>query len=205
MLPVCAVGDKILQWLVEIDEATCKRVAAGGCRWCDGPLHRSDYPRKPRGGLLAAIGEVFFWRLSLCCGREGCRRRATPPSVRFLGRRVYLGAAVILGSIASQALATAREVKRVTGIPARTVGRWRLWWQTQFTESRLFEEQRGRFIPPLVIAELPAALVERFDLLAGRIGCAAQDKAHALLRTLGFVSPLTTSSVVDGARFVRVE
>jgi hypothetical protein len=201
MLPVCVVGDKILQRLVEIDEATCKRVAAGGCQWCDGPLHRSDYPRKPRGGLLAGGGEEFFWRLSLCCGREGCRRRATPPSVRFLGRRVYLGAAVILGSIASQALATAREVKRVTGIPARTVGRWRLWWQTQFVESRLFEKERGRFIPPLVLAELPAALVERFE----QVRRAAQDKAQALVHTLCFVAPLTTASVADGARFMRVE
>lgn len=201
MVPVCVVGDKILQKLVEIDEATCKRVAEAGCPWCEGPLHRSDYPRKPRGGLLAAGGEEFCWRLSLCCGREGCRRRATPPSVRFLGRRVYLGAAVILASIASQALAAAREVKRVTGIPARTVGRWRLWWQTQFVESRLFEKERGRFIPPLVLADLPAALIERFE----RVGCAEQDKAQALVHTLCFVAPLTTASVVDGARFVRVE
>ena len=197
MLPVCAVGDKMLQWLVEIDEAACARVAAAGCPWCRGPLHRSDYPRKPRGGLLAACGEVHTRRLSLCCGWQGCRRRSTPPSVRFLGRRVYLGAAVILASIAAQALAAAREVKRATGIPARTVGRWRRWWQTGFAHSRLFEEQRGRFLPPLEIAELPASLVERFD----RAGHAM---SVALVRTLGFLSPLTTVSVAPGARFVMV-
>ena len=159
MVPVFVVGDKFLQWLVEIDEAACARVASAGCPWCDGPLHRSDYPRKPRGGLLAVGGEVFTRRLSLCCGWEGCRRRATPPSVRFLGRRVYLGVAVILASIASQALGAAREVKRATGIPARTVGRWRRWWQTGFAKSRPFEAARGRFVAPLPIAELPASLV----------------------------------------------
>ena len=200
MLPVCVVGDKILQWLVEIDEGTCVRVAAAGCVWCRGPLHRSDYPRKPRGGLLAVGGEVFTRRLSLCCGWEGCRRRSTPPSVRFLGRRVYLGVAVLLASIASQALATAREVKRATGIRARTVSRWRRWWQTGFAEGRLLEAQRGRFLPPLVIAELPRSLVERFEIAAG----AGQDLATALVRTVGFLAPLTTTSVADGARFVRV-
>lgn len=198
MLPVCAVGDKILRWLVDIDEGICARVAAAGCLLCGGPLHRSDYPRKPRGGLLAGGGEAFCWRLSLCCGWSGCRRRSTPPSVRFLGRRVYLGAAVILAGIASQVLATRREVKRATGIPARTVRRWQTWWRTRFPEGRLFQEERGRFLPPLVIAELPTSLVERFDR-AGR------DLAEAVVRTLGFLAPLTTASVWDGARFVRVE
>ena len=187
MLPIAAVGDKIFRWLVEIDEEACRRVAAAGCPWCCGPLHRSDYPRKPRGGLLAALGEAFTRRLSLCCGWEGCRRRATPPSVRFLGRRVYLGAAVILASIAAHALATAREVKRATGIPARTVSRWRRWWRTRFPKSRLFEERRGRFLPPLVIARLPASLVERFH-------GAGTDTAAALVRALEFCSPLTTAS-----------
>lgn len=198
MLPVCAVGDKILQWLMDIDEAACARVAAAGCPWCRGPLHRSDYPRKPRGGLLAVGGEAFTRRLSLCCGWPGCRRRATPPSVRFLGRRVYLGAAVVLASLASQALATAREVKRATGIPARTVSRWRRWWQTGFADSRAFAAQRGRFLPPLEVAELPASLVERFAR-------AGHESMTALVRTLCLLAPLTTSSVANGARFVRLE
>ncbi len=197
MLPVYAVGDKILQWLMEIDEGTCARVAAEGCAWCGGPLHRSDYPRKPRGGQLAVGGEVFTRRLSLCCGWQGCRRRATPPSVRFLGRRVYLGAAVILAGIAAHALTAAREVKRATGIPARTVFRWRQWWQSRFVDSLLYEAQRGLFVPPLVIADLPGSLVQRFD-------GAAPDPASALVHTLGFLAPLTTASVTDGSRFVRV-
>ena len=201
MLPVAVVGDKILQWLVDIDEGACARVAAAGCPWCRGPLHRADYPRKPRGGLIAVGGEVFLWRLSLCCGWEGCRRRATPPSVRFLGRRVYLGAAVIVASMAAQALATAREVKRATGIPARTVDRWRQWWQTRFADGPFFEAQRGLFMPPpLVITELPGSLVERFEA----VGHAERDPATALVCTLGFLSPLTTGSVTDGSRLVRV-
>jgi hypothetical protein len=197
MVPAYVVDDKILQWLVDLDEGACARVAAAGCRWCGGPLHRSDYPRKPRGGLLVAAGEVFTRRLSLCCGWEGCRRRATPPSVRFLGRRVYLGAAVVVAGMAAQALATARHVKRATGIPARTIERWRQWWQTRFASSALFEAKRGIFVPPLVVTELPRALLERF-------GDAGRDPARALVQTLGFLSPLTTATPTDGSRLVRV-
>ena len=198
MLPMFTLSDKILQWLVDTDEETCRRVAAARCAHCGGPLHRGDYARKPRGGLVAVAGEVFTTRLSLCCGWDGCRRRSTPPSVRFLGRRVYLGVAVLMAGIVSRALSTPREVKRATGIPSRTVGRWGAWWQTGFVEGRLYQEERGRFLPPLVIAELPASLVERFDR-AGR------DFAEALVRTLGFVAPLSTASVTGGSRFVRVQ
>ena len=35
-------------------------------------------------------------RFSFCCDQEGCRRRHTPPSVRFLGRRVYGGLVAVL-------------------------------------------------------------------------------------------------------------
>jgi hypothetical protein len=65
--------------LSELDEAIVSRAAEAGCRFCGGPLHRGDYPRKPRGGLVAAFGEAFTRRYSLCCGRDGCRHRATPP------------------------------------------------------------------------------------------------------------------------------
>jgi len=44
-------------------------------------------------------GEASVRRFSLCCGARAVRKRATPPSVRFLGRRVYLGAVVIVASM----------------------------------------------------------------------------------------------------------
>ena len=116
------IDDKFFHWLLQIDEATCQKVAAQGCAECRGRLHRADYPRKPRGGLLELTGEVFSRRFSLCCGREGCRRRATTPSVRFLGRRVYLGVVVLLASVMMCALA-ASVVVRETQIPGRTLGR----------------------------------------------------------------------------------
>ena len=189
------IDDKLFQWLVQIDEATCREVAARGCPQCQGRLHRADYPRKPRGGLLGVAGEVFSKRLSLCCAREGCRRRATPPSVRFLGKRVYLGVVMLLAS-ALMCMLTPSVAVRETQIPARTLRRWGDWWQSEFPLSRLYQEQRGRFLPPLSLERMPASLVERFEAMD-------RGQQEVWVRTLCFLSPLSTGSVVGEARYVR--
>ena len=162
MVSKLEIGDKFFLWLTEIDEETSRQVAAGGCPACGGPLHRGDYPRKPRGGLLGIAGEAFSKRISLCCGRAGCRKRATPPSVRFLGRRVYLGAAVMLAS-AMACLVAVAQVGADWQIPARTVHRWTQAWQQEFPKGRFYQEQQGRFIPPLAAKSLPASLMERLE------------------------------------------
>ena len=197
MVTFPTLDDKFFGWLVKIDEEAARRVAEQGCRLCGGPLHRGDYPRKPRGGLMALAGEVFSRRISLCCGTDGCRRRSMPPSVRFLGRRVYLGVAVVLAS-ALLCQAAVKEVKRATGVPIRTVRRWGAWWQQEFPQSPLYQEQRGSFLPPLEVTQLPASLVERF-------AAAQRSDPEVLARLLCFLSPLTTGSVQGGACFLRAE
>lgn len=96
MLHGAVLAGEFFVLLERIDQEIVRQVADGGCPRCDGPLHRGDYPRKPRGGLLARAGEAFNRRFSLCCG--WCRARCLPPSVRFLGRRVYLEAVVVLAT-----------------------------------------------------------------------------------------------------------
>jgi hypothetical protein len=93
-----SLGVEFFTMLAEIDEEIAVGVAASGCPVCGGPLHRGNYLRKPRGGRIAA-DQVEAIRFSLCCGQRGCRRRALPPSVRFLGRRVYWEAVVLLASV----------------------------------------------------------------------------------------------------------
>lgn len=76
--------DSILwQLRLRFDRDLAAEAREQGCR-CGGVLHRADYPRKPRGGP-SDLGPDYGRRLSLCCAREGCRKRTTPPSVRFLG------------------------------------------------------------------------------------------------------------------------
>ena len=39
------LGGEFFRLLVQFDERITLRVAAEGCPWCDGPLHRGDYAR----------------------------------------------------------------------------------------------------------------------------------------------------------------
>jgi hypothetical protein len=187
---------KLWKLLSELDEQTTLRVAASGCPTCGGRLHRGDYLRKPRCGLIALVTDGDVRRTSLCCERDGCRKRALPPSLRFLGRKVYVGPVILLACAFAQ-LTTLAGAYRTTGIGRRTVRRWRGWWRNDYAESRHFEQVRGRLMPPVEPHQLPLALWERF---AER----AQDGLEALVHLLAFIAPITTDSVPDGARFVRV-
>ena len=186
------LGSEFFGLLGQLDEGMARRVAAEGCPRCAGPLHRGDFSRKPRGALIAPGGESLVVRFSLCCGREGCRKRATPPSLRFLGRRVYLGVVVIVASLVAQALGAAEASRRATGVSSRTTRRWLGWWRGPFIETEVFAAVRARLVG-VAIGELPASIVER---LRG----AGRERMRTLLELL---APLTTGSVPDGSRFVR--
>jgi hypothetical protein len=185
------LGREFFLVLEQRDEEITRRVAAARCGACGGPLHRADYERKPRGGLIAAAGEKVVVRFSLCCGREGCRKRSTPPSLRFLGRRVYLGVVVIVASLVAQAFAAA-GAKQATGVPVRTMRRWLGWWRGPFISTEVFVAVRARLVG-VVVAELPASIVER-------LGSSLPLQVD---RMLEWLAPLTTGSVRDGSRFLR--
>jgi hypothetical protein len=46
---------EFFEGLTAIDRAIVDRVAEEPCRDCGGPLYRGDFPRKPRGGVLAIL------------------------------------------------------------------------------------------------------------------------------------------------------
>lgn len=194
MIGALELGIEFFERLTAIDAAIVKRASEEPCRDCGGPLYRGDYPRKPRGGLLAIAAEGFHRRFSLCCGRAGCRRRATPPSVRFLGRRLYVGAVVVLASAVALAAATVSAGVRTTGVPARTTRRWLRWWRGPFTTSRPFVDLSARLIPAPDRRRLPTSLLQR---LGG-------DGPAPIARLLVWLAPITTTSWPDGSRLVRV-
>ena len=167
--------------LLRIDEELAASARAAGCA-CGGVLHRADYPRKPRA-CPEPLRADFESRLSFCCNR--CRRRTTSMSVRFLGRRVYLGLAVVLGSArhAGQNPAAARASAELA-VPVRTLARWRGWWREQFPLTPLWQAACARFMPPVATDRLPASLLERF----------AGEAQAVLMRLLVFLSPITVSA-----------
>jgi hypothetical protein len=173
-------------FLHRIDEDLAARARAAGCG-CGGRLDSARYPRKPRGGPSDVDG--YDRRASFCCAEEGCRKRVTPPSVRFLGRRVYLGVVVLLGAAMRHGLSPRRvaELRERLGVSRRTLDRWRRWWLTRFVMTSFWQAHRGRFAPPLEVDVLPQSLIDRFVHVA-------VDRPSGLVAALRFLSPLSTSS-----------
>jgi hypothetical protein len=172
------------QLLTRLDESIAAEVRARGCS-CGGRLHSARYPRKPRG-VRSSMDESYKSRLSFCCAQDGCRRRSTPPSVRFLGRKVYLGVIVVLITALHHGLTEARRRQLIEAldVPVQTLWRWRRWWGEQFLESRCWKGLAGRFIPPIATDSLPGSLLER---LSGRA------LSERLVQLLILLSPVTTA------------
>src|SRR5579883_285986 len=122
-------------FLLAIDQDLAETTRRQACP-CGGRLHRADYPRKPRGGPDALPG-TYSTRFSFCCERDGCRKRATPPSVRFLGRKVYLGALVVLISAMRHGPSPrrVRELSALFGADPRTIARWQTFWHESFPQT----------------------------------------------------------------------
>lgn len=114
---------------------------------CGGRLHRANYPRKPRGSP-AALGPDYGRRFSFCCDRDACRKRTTPPSMRFLGRHVYLAAVFVLASAMRHGMTAVRAAKLTAwlGVSRRTLGRWRRWWLQTFVASEVWKRVCGRLM-----------------------------------------------------------
>ncbi len=150
--------------LLEIDRKIATEVGRHPCPFCGGPLHQAHYPRKPRGGP-DEIDDAHRLRFSFCCGREGCRKRVTPASTRFLGRKVYFAPAILLLTtlLATLPFSAIRPILSIHGTNRRTLYRWRNWWQNEFAESRVWKKLKGLLSPPPEPASLPGQLLNRFS------------------------------------------
>lgn len=194
------LGEEFFEELTKIDGQIAAQVAAGRCAHCGGPLHQGNYERKPRGAAFAAAGEAFRVRHSLCCGRRGCRKRALPPSLRFLGRRVYLEAVVLLAAVRALIAPSLRAARATTGVAVRTLRRWLAWWTGAFPALDTWTMLRARFAPPPPgEVELPKSLLDRLAASLP-IGASSSD---VLLLAARVLAPVTTESVADGSRFVH--
>lgn len=169
---------KFFSLLLQIDIDEAAKVQSRHCP-CGAVLHTADYPRKPRG-CPPEVRPDFETRFSFCCSR--CRKRTTAVSVRFLGRRLYLGLIVVLMSVRRTTLsASAVQMMQTLGIPERTIARWRHWWLQVFPGTTLWQAACARFMPPVQTMNLPTSLIERFT------GMVADRAMHLL----AFLTPLS--------------
>ncbi len=155
--------------LAQFDRDLAEGVHAKGCP-CGHPLDYARYERKPRGGPANLPDECRI-RHSLCCRKDGCRQRRLPPSLLFLGRRVYLGTAVVLISALAEG-ATPRRMKTLRamiGASPATIERWQRWWREVFPVRAAGHLVRARLVG-LDMAQLPRSLLERLEgVLVGRV------------------------------------
>jgi len=169
-----------LSHVASLDDGNATCVQQGGCPWCGGRLDRADYPRKARGAPFGADLSLIVSRTSFCCAELDCRKRLTPPSLRFFHRRVYLSLFVTLAAILVNGVTPARvrEVAKSLDVDRRTLERWRAWWTKQVPGTRVWEALRGYFAEPIDLERLPASLLERYA------GAREDDRLLKLLEAL---------------------
>jgi hypothetical protein len=172
-------------FLLAVDQDLAEETRKKACH-CGGRLHSANYPRKPRGTPVQ-LPEQERLRLSFCCDRDGCRKRTTPPSVRFLGRKVYLGAIVILISAMRQGPSPrrVRELSARFGADESTITRWQTFWREYFPQTLFWKVARAAFIALGEIISLPYSLVDIF--LRRHPPC------EGWIHFLRFLSPITVS------------
>lgn len=170
-----------------IDHELAEHKRLQGCDFCGGVLHLAPYPRSPFG-LPIQFREYYEERLSFCC--SDCRRRTTPPSVRFFGRRWFPGPLLVLisallGGINDQRLEKLKELFGVT-VSESTWKRWRRWWRDVFTNTPFWTQNKGRFLfsdealcffPHTLLMTFQGGLIER------------------IRHTLIFFSPMTAGAL----------
>jgi hypothetical protein len=167
--------------LLQFDEDLARDARAQGCPDCDGKLHSAVFPRKPRG-ILQPLEPEFCMRFSFCCNTDGCRHRTTPPSIRFVHRKIYLGAVVVLVSALRSGATSFRmkALKELVGVSRQTVLRWQRWWKQVFPQTAFWRAAQGALRSPVEIDGLPLSLLERFS----------GTPRERLLELLRFLKPL---------------
>jgi hypothetical protein len=191
--------DKFHAKLLEIDVAAARAVRSGRCSraGCGGRLDVANYPRKVRGvGEGAAVAGRYDSRLSLCCSVRGCRRRATPPSVRFLGRFVYAMRVMVAWAALCGAASRAAPATSSSAPSRQTTRRWQGYW--------------GRVRQDARVTLLVAALVVSAGAVAPNVVVALMRSAHGTeaeraVTTHRLLAPLTTATIApERARLAMV-
>jgi hypothetical protein len=153
---------KLFSLLYRIDKDLAAQYRVKGCSYCAGPLHQANYPRKPRGGPND-LPEKYMIRNSLCCGRDGCRRRTLPPSCLFMDRRVYWGVVILVVMTLRQKRlhgASTKRLMKMFMINRKTLFRWIQFFREVFPHTDRWQSLRGRISIKVRNAYLPGDFVE---------------------------------------------
>ena len=163
MLPELLKKSSLFLVLNQIDIDLAEECRSQNCLYCDGPLHRANYPRKP-WGHPKDVPDKKMIRQSLCCGRRGCRKRMKPPSCIYMGRKKYWSGIIIVVMALRQNGSSKGAIKimRMFNIPYKTFLRWRTWFRDEFPTSAQWKNLRGRVNASIGSDQLPGGLLDYF-------------------------------------------
>lgn len=188
-----ANSSDMLMMVFRFDEDMARRFQRERCP-CGGVRNIANFRRSPRGlpaDISAEARVAMSVRFSFCC--SDCRRRATPPSLRFHSRSWYLAPIRLLASVMDKGCRQAvRALGRAAGISSRTISRWRHWWNHTFRLSTEWRMLLGRLRPGAHEGHLPDTLFTY---------CRPIDGSEVWLTLLRVVAPYVDCEL----RFVRVE
>ena len=171
-------------FLLEIDRSTAIEAQKKSCAHCGGKLDRANFTRSGLG-LPGTGDEEFLVRFSLCCRNDGCRKRLTPESVRFLRGVSYAALIIVLLAALNNGpdAADGKKLAAMLKVSRQTVQRWIRWWRDHVISSPFWRVRRGNFMPSLLEENLPHSLIEYYK---GMI----VDGRDALVALLIFLGPL---------------
>jgi hypothetical protein len=173
-----------IEALFKYDADIAQEVRARKCPepGCKGELHSANYQRHPKGAKEPLPPQLCV-RHSFCCSNEDSRIRVTPPSLRFLGPKLYLAVIVVLIAALRCGLTPTRMrvLQEAVGVSPRTVRRWKRWWEETVPKSDAWKAGAGTYHCSADLDELPLSLLETFK---GSL----EEQVRALLR---FLAPLT--------------
>ena len=177
--------------LLAFDRIIARQVRQLKCSFCNGKLHQSHYLRKPRG-VPKGTHNDYFIRFSYCCGSDGCRRRITPPSMRFLSRKGYTSVIIFLVFL-FKSKTDELKVEKLnlllgTTLSVETVRRWRNFWTKEVPQSDTW--RRSAFSHTMA-QTLPVSLLTQFKQAANT----------SLEMSLKWILPLTAGVHLFDAPF----
>ena len=173
--------------LLTIDREMAIECQQAGCQHCGGKLHQGNYPRSPHG-VPGPFRDHYDSRFSFCC--QDCRKRTTPPTVRFFGRYWYVAPVLLLLSALAFGLSARRrdKIKNYLGVtvPKSTWDRWREWWRNVFVKTPFWQQHKG-LCPPAYESRcsLPRHLFCLFE----------NPLDKKMTQILRFLSPLTSGNL----------
>jgi len=136
------------QTLQSFDKDMSDAMKAKGCKHCSGKLDVGHYQRKPRGLEWAELTDASYTRYSLCCREESCRKRSTPLSLRFAGRKVYCSVFIVLFTLLQERgdQHAQQHLHKKFGLSLATARAWVELFKSRLSSSPWAKDMQSRGI-----------------------------------------------------------